>query len=156
MSQNIPFNAIHEVMDNFISISILANTMDIISSPEFEKEGEVSKEAMMLKARRKLLTDPQKRDVIAPFFMGAVDFLLQQLDLQFAENYQETAQSVATDIFSKYFEINYEEADALSVRGFELNCTKEGFAIVKEGGESLLKWLQGDKSAAMRLSELLI
>lgn len=156
MNQNIPFNAVHEVMDNFISISMLAVTMDTLATPGFDKSSEVSKEQLMLKVRRELLKDPKKRDVIAPFFLGAVDFLLQQLDLQFAENYQETAHSIATDIFSKYFDINYEEADALITRGFELNCTDEGFTVVKAGGESLLKWLQGDKSASMNLSQLLV
>lgn len=152
--KQIPYGAINEVMDNFISISLIMSTMPT-NPDEFEQNSQDSKEQFMYQARRKLLEEQQKKEIIIPFFMGSLDFLCQQYDLQFMENYQELAHSMASDIFSRAFDINYEKASELATLGFELNATNAGFAMVKEGGESILAWLKGNMESSMRLSLLL-
>ncbi|MFP4333241.1 MAG: hypothetical protein ACLFQJ_08055, partial [Campylobacterales bacterium] len=84
-----------------------------------------------------------------------IDFLLQQVDMQYEDNYQNIAQSVATDVFSKIFGVSHKSADEFVTKGFEINCTDRGYEMLTLGGHSLLKWLQGDKVASMKLNELL-
>ncbi len=153
----VPYAVIHEVMDNFMSASLIMSTLELIDMGEFSEEnsGDTTKEKLMLEARRKLLQKEENRDVIVPFVLGAIDFLCQQYDLQYAQQYHEIFSAVASDIFSKLFGVSEEESAALVHRGFELNATERGFSNVKEGGESLLAWLKGNSEASMRLSYLL-
>ena len=125
-NKEIPLGAINEVMDNFFSISILASTMDILKDSEFDKSSATSKEDVALKARMKLLEDERKKAIILPFFLGGVDFLLQQVDMQHEENYQNIAHSVATDVFSKIFGVSHKSADEFITEGFEINCSEKG------------------------------
>ncbi|MFP4332364.1 MAG: hypothetical protein ACLFQJ_03620, partial [Campylobacterales bacterium] len=87
-SKDIPLGAIYEVMDNFFGIALLASTMDMINDSSFDKNSANSKEDVAFKARIQLLEDEKKRDIILPFFLGGIDFLLQQVDMQYEDNYQ--------------------------------------------------------------------
>ena len=106
--------------------------------------------SLLLVDKDELKNKPEKRWKVMAFQFGGIDYLGQ------ASNLDQTETLAGTVILlMKYYQMGPDEAGDTARQMMGLSQNPEGLAYMIEGGNSIKRWLEGDKNAPLKLFDLL-